>query len=303
MMSAVQELDLTVVGALIEVPNAGPDRSTVGGRRASGRRRGDRLSELAAWWTSVAGTAPPRRVEQLWLSRPSSAGSARAEVILRRFDAPPDVTDALAWGIASADDAVDDGTDLILLSVPPAAPDDVAGYVLAGQLLGLDAVEAMGWPHQAGVGDEDWVDIVGRIRDGLRRVRGLRDQPQELLEALGSPSLAAGTALLLRSAARRTPALLDGPGAAACALLASRIADAGRSWWHAADVGGPALSERVLEELRITPLTDLGLWDEDGTAARIGLTLLETAIERAIDRADDEDDLPLLELTDDEPML
>jgi hypothetical protein len=299
----VDELDLTAIGALIEVPEAVAYRSTTRGRRAPGRRRSDRLNDLADWWTGVAQAAPPSRVEQLWLSRPSSAGPARAEVVLRRFGAPADIGDALAWGIAAADDAIDDGTDLLLLSLPPSGPGDVSWYVLAGQLLGLDAVESMGWPHAAGLGDDDWIDAVGLVRDGLRRTRGLRDQPQALLTALGSAPLAAGTGLLLQAAARRTPALLDGPAAAACALLASRISVAARHWSQAADRGGPGLTERVLEELRITPLTQLRLWDEDGTAARIGLTLLETALTRAADQADDEDEPDILELTDDEQML
>ncbi len=297
MMSAVDKLELAKIGTQIEVPQASAYRST-GSRRARryglrtdrGAGPGDRLSELSAWWATVAGTAPPRRVEQLWLSRPSSAGPARAEVLIRRFDAPDDVLEALSWGVSTADDAVDDGTDLVLLSVPDDTPAAPRWPVLAAHLLGLDAVEAMGWPAVTGLGDARWVSEVAALRDGLRSVRGLQEQPELLLETLGSPALAAGTALLLQTAARRTPVLLDGPGAAACALLAHRVARAAANWWLAADAGLGPLTEKVQAELRLVPLTRLGLRAEDGTAARIGLELLETAVARAVSGAGDEPD-------------
>lgn len=290
MMSDVQERDLTVIGAEVAVPPAAGYGSRRGNRQARPDPSGDRLTELAAWWASVAGTAPPRRVEQLWLPRPSPVAPARAEVVIRRFDAPEEIEDALDWGVAVADDAVDDGTDLILLSLTPQDREDVSWQVLAVHLLDIDLVEATGWPSADRVTDRQWVDRVASIRDGLRAVRGIRNQPEQLLTALGSPALAAGTALLLQAAARRTPALLDGPGAAACALLAHRVARAGRSWWQSTDAGAVGLHDRILTDLRLTPLTRFALPGEDGTAARIGLGLLETALSRAIQDADPDQD-------------
>ena len=92
-----------------------PAAAAYGSRRARREQRAangpdrDRLAGLATWWAGVAGTAPPRRVEQLWLSRPSAVGPAKAEVVIRRFDAPTSVEDAIGWAISAADDAVDDG--------------------------------------------------------------------------------------------------------------------------------------------------------------------------------------------------
>jgi hypothetical protein len=48
------------------------------------------------------------------------------------------------------------------------------------------------------------------------------------------------------------------------------------------------LQDLILDDLRLTPLTRFGLSAEDGTAARIGLGLLETAVARAIESADDD---------------
>jgi nicotinate-nucleotide--dimethylbenzimidazole phosphoribosyltransferase len=211
--------------------------------------------------------------------------------VIRRFDAPRSISDATDWGVAVADDAVDDGADLFLLSLPLDEPDDpsqIKWQVLAAHLLDIDPVEALGWPVPGRLSDQDWIAQVAAIRDGLRPVRGIRDQPERLLEALDSPALAAGTGLLLEAAARRTPTLLDGPGATACALLAHRVARATRSWWQATDAGASVLHDRMLTDLRLDPLTKFALKGEDGTAARIGLGVLETAIARALEGEDDD---------------
>jgi len=269
----VNKGELATVGAQIQAPQPVP-------HRAGSRFGRDRLSDLAGWWAAVAGSTTPRRVEQLWSSRVEGFPPAQAEVVIHRFGAPGDVQEAIAWGVRAADQAVDRGTDLVLLSLQ----DDASWPVLSAQLLGLDPVEAMGWPEGGGLSDRDWIDRVGAIRDGLRGLRPLGEQPEPLLEQVNSPALAAGTGVLLRAAARRTPVLLDGPGAATCALLADRIARAARTWWQASDAAAGPLHDRMLSELRLTPLTRLGLGAEDGTAARIGLGLLETAIARAADR-------------------
>jgi nicotinate-nucleotide--dimethylbenzimidazole phosphoribosyltransferase len=204
-----------------------------------------------------------------------------------RFAAPTEARAALAWGVATADDAVDDGADLLLVTVPDPSPDQVDTRVLGAHLLGLDPVRAVGWPEATGLDDDAWARRVAATRDGLRRVAGIRGDPDRLLEHLGNPALSAGTALLLQAAARRTPAVLDGPGAAACALLAVRAARPARTWWQAADLSGDPLHDLLLTDLRLEPLTRFGLTDPadlpggDGTAARIALTLLEAALERA----------------------
>jgi nicotinate-nucleotide--dimethylbenzimidazole phosphoribosyltransferase len=283
MMSDVEERDLAAIGAGIQMPTA----ATRGSIRARREQRepvptGDRLSEIATWWATVSGTAPPRRVEQLWSSSTGPAPAGSGSVVVRSSDLPKTVLDAIALGVGAADDAVDAGADLLLVSLATEDRDEVGWQVLAVHLLDINLLEAIGWPQTDRTTDAQWSERVAAVRDGLRRVRGIRNQPERLLTEIDSPALAAGTALLLQAAARRTPVLLDGPGAAACALLAHRIARAGRSWWQATDAGHLGLHDRILTELRLPPLTRFGLPTEDGTAARIGLSLLETAVARAL---------------------
>ncbi|MCD5351563.1 nicotinate-nucleotide--dimethylbenzimidazole phosphoribosyltransferase [Kineosporia mesophila] len=280
--------ELNRIAALVTTPDGSP-----GGMRARPRGGvpspgGDRLDELTRWWAGVVGRELPRRVEHFWLPHTGTAGPVRSQVVLHRFTAPREAQDAIDWGLATADDAVDDGTDLILLSIP-ARPDDIAWQVAAAQVLGLDAVEAMGWPTP-GLTDRTWIERVTRIRDGLKAVHGNRKDPLRLLQLLEHRELLAGTGLLLQAAARRTPAIIDGPIATTCALLAARLAPAARSWWLAADSGGAALTRRMLEELRLVAVTDLGLDDGDGTGARLTLQLLETAVLRAQERNDEIED-------------
>jgi hypothetical protein len=294
MMGAVLEEELTRIAALVTTPEG-----TSGGLRARPRNGvptpgGDRLDELTRWWSGIAGIGGvgskqlPQRVEHFWLPHTGAAGPVRSEVVLHRFTAPRDPEDALDWGVATADDAVDDGTDLLLLSIP-VPEDEVTWQVAAGQVLGLDAVEAAGWPGP-GQSDHEWIERVARIRDGLKLVRGDRKDTYRLLHLLEHRELLAGTGLLLQAAARRTPAIIDGPVATTCALLASRLAPASRNWWVAADSGRAGLVRRMLEEMRLTAVTDLGLDDGDGIGARFTLHLLETALLRAQDRNDDEED-------------
>jgi nicotinate-nucleotide--dimethylbenzimidazole phosphoribosyltransferase len=180
---------------------------------------------------------------------------------------------AAAWGAATADSLVDAGVELLLI----AAPDPVPSRVLAARLLSLDPVETNGWPHDGGIDDATWMRQVTAIRDGLRQVRNLQAQPVQLLSALGSPLLAAATGLLLRSAARRTPTLLDGPGAAAAALLTQRLSRRAPAWWQVGHLADHPIHQRCLDSLQLTALTRLGVAVEDGTGCLLGLAVLDLA--------------------------
>jgi nicotinate-nucleotide--dimethylbenzimidazole phosphoribosyltransferase len=303
-------LDLDALALAIAEPDADlAERTRLRLEAADGAAYG-RLTGLAAWWASTRGdeqAGPPLRVLHL------GAGSVAAQPILaqnsptdvggpvepvpssaparstppappsgariehRPLDAaaglPDDVDAAIAWAVALVDAAVDAGTDLLLLGVPDPFP----GRLVAAALMGLDPVEATGWPDEAGLDDESWMAEVAALRDGLVGLRPVRGEPLELLRALGNPGIAAGTAALLQAAARRTAALLDGPGAATVGLLARRAVRASRGWWQAGSGSGLNLHERSLNSLRLEPLVQLAVQREDGTGARLGLAVLETA--------------------------
>jgi len=267
------------IGAGVAAPDAEAGRSALEALAAVGITESThgRLATLAGWWAGVASPAHgPNRPTRLLLAtakpeppeiRPD-AGTGAVTLLL-----PDDVDAAIEEAAAAVDSAVDAGTDLILLS----APDRMAGRVLAAHLIDIDAVEATGWPDQARLDNSAWASEVASLRDGLRRVGGLRGVPVRLLHALGSPVIAAGSTALLQASARRTPVILDGPSSAACALLAHRVTTTARAWWQAGSDADEPLATRVLSSLRLSPLLQLDLQIEDGTAARLGLEVLRTA--------------------------
>lgn len=233
-----------------------------------------RLAELALWWAAARGTARPAGPQRThWVGVPAGGGiDLPAEI---------DVDEALAWGVATADALADRDADLIVLGVVAAMP----ARIVAAELMGLDSVEAAGWPQDRpgaddapALDDDGWMDDVVQLRDGLRRTAGLRGDPVALLRAAGSPRLAAATALLVQAAVRRTPVLLDGFGAGAAALLARRTAYVANQWWLVGQRGRAPLQARILRSLQLEPLTDLGVTAEDGTGARLGLAVLEVAV-------------------------
>jgi hypothetical protein len=239
-----------------------------------------RLTELAIWWAGMrddAAAPPPARVVGLGVTSPL-ADAGRVPVRPLGWEHPANPAQALEWGVATADALADEGTDLLLV-----AADEPGGRrVLAAELLGADAVDALGWPVAGGdrpdlIDDARWMADLIALRDGLRAVRGLAGEPAALLDALGNARLAAATGLLLGAVARRTPALLDGPGAAAAGLLVRSLAWEAPDWWQVAPPAPEPLHERVLGVLRITPLPGPVVEVEDGTAALLGAELIAAA--------------------------
>jgi nicotinate-nucleotide--dimethylbenzimidazole phosphoribosyltransferase len=184
------------------------------------------------------------------------------------------VEDAISWGVTQADRAADGGTDLVVLALNDAEP----WRALAADLLAVDAVQAAGWPTDRGMTDERWMDEVVALRDQLSALRGIHSRPTALLGALSSPAVAAGAALLVAATARRTPVLLDGPGAAAQAALGLRTSHAASRWWQAAHHGDDPLHARILDSLGLQPLVRLGIRAADGTAGLAALAVLDTAV-------------------------
>jgi nicotinate-nucleotide--dimethylbenzimidazole phosphoribosyltransferase len=270
------EVDLDVIGALVRPPDVRAEddaRAHLGEDRLASLGT---LGQLAVWWAGVradSGAGPAEQVDAVGLASSAAAARCRGSIRAVALDPPADVAGALRWGLARADDAADRGVQVLLLAVDDAP----AGRLLCAELMGLDAVEASGWPTERGVSDEEWMARVEALRDGLHRTRGRRGRPADLLAAIGSPRLAAATSLALQAAVRHTPVLLDGPAATAAALLARRCAWDAATWWRAAHQGGDPLHARALASLTLQPLTELGLTVEDGVGALAGLAVLDLA--------------------------
>jgi Phosphoribosyltransferase len=275
---ALDTPNLTELARAVRWPPIDPQDAARMALADAGRdARYGRLEELAVWWASVrddAAAPPPARVVGFGVTSPLP-DPARLPVRRLPWDHPATPHEALAWGVGTADTLVDEGADLLLVAV-----DEHRGRrVLAAELLGADAVDALGWPVPVDevIDDAQWMSDVVALRDGLRAVHGLAGDPAALLDALGSARFAAATGLLLGAAARRTPAVLDGPGAVATGLLVRSLAWEAPDWWQVAPPAAEPLQERVLGVLRRTPLPGPVLAVEDGTAALLGTELVAAA--------------------------
>ena len=208
--------------------------------------------------------------------------SARAQAVteqvnatLEALDVPESdsVTDALDRGVALADAGVDAGCDLLIVADPDPSP---AAALLVSVLADLEPVALLA--RGAGAVDTDrWIARAEALRDLRRDVIALRGRPGELLDAVDQPSLAATTGLILRAAARRTPIVLDGSGAAAAALLCHTVQARTGRWWRFADRSPDPVHTKVMAELSAHPILNLGTSAGDGVAGMLTLPLLRAA--------------------------
>lgn len=185
-----------------------------------------------------------------------------------------ELVSAFETGQALADEEVDAGVDLLVASGAGVSGRTMAA-VLVGAALGLEALDVVG--TGAGLDDATWAARVSVVRDALFRVRGQGHEPLDLLRTVGSADTAALTGFLVQSAIRRTPVLLDGALACACALVARQLVEGASQWWLAADRTSDTAQQRALAALDLEPLLDLGLDLDDGTGALVALSLLRAA--------------------------
>lgn len=249
-----------------------------------------RMADLAEWLSGVQGYGPPRplgRVRVVVFGGPVSDAVAELAVDLGvdvraidlategpgTADATADIAGAGAMGAAVADDEAERGTDLVIAAVGGSA---VAAAVAVSVLTDLEPVRVLARGARA-VDPDAWMARAAQVRDTRLRVRGLRHEPGQLLAELGEPVLAAAAAFVLRAAARRTPVLLDGPGAAAAALIAFEQYPRGVRWWVSADRIDDPVHAQAISTMGLRCVLDLGVALGDGTAGLLAVPVLRAA--------------------------
>jgi len=240
-----------------------------------------RLTELARWVAGAQGSADPvapRHPRALVLggvqSPAASGAAARLGVALTVLTPPDDVLAAAAEGVRLADAAADEGCDLLVLA-GGADPTDVAAAVVC-LISGAEPVSLL--PRGAAAVDTArWIGRAVLLRDRLRSITRLREDPDDLLLELGDPALALAATLLMRSAARRTLVLIDGPLVAAAAALCYDVQARAGQWWRPADADPDPVHRRAVDDLALTPVLDLGLARRDGLAGLLAVGVVQAA--------------------------
>jgi nicotinate-nucleotide--dimethylbenzimidazole phosphoribosyltransferase len=199
------------------------------------------------------------------------AGLAGIEVTVVRSPGvdQPETVDypATAAGAAAADQAADEGVDVLVVAGIGA---DVPAMTMLAALTGLEPAAAV-----AAGDDAAWRRDVIAVRDLLRRARPHAESPTELLATMGSPVLGALAGLVLQAPVRRTPVVLDGVAACAAASAMYRLAPHATQWWLAADRTGSPAQQAALDLLRLRPVLDLDT--APGYAGALLLPLLRAA--------------------------
>ncbi|MBR7826545.1 nicotinate-nucleotide--dimethylbenzimidazole phosphoribosyltransferase [Actinospica sp. MGRD01-02] len=182
---------------------------------------------------------------------------------------------AFALGRALADAEIDAGADLLIPALLGAGHSTPAA-VLVAALTGSDAAAVTG--RGSGVDDAGWTVKCAAIRDALRLARPVLADQLELLAVSAGPDFAACVGFILQAASRRTPLLLDGIGATACALLAQRIAFRTPEWCLAAQLSPEPAHRKALDRLSLEPLLDFKIRAGAASGALLALPLVRAAV-------------------------
>lgn len=151
-----------------------------------------------------------------------------------------------------------------------------AASVLVAALCGTDASVVTGRGGLA-IDDLAWMRKCAAIRDALRRARPVLGDQLQLLATVGGADLAAMTGFLLQAAVRKLPVVLDGVVAAACALVAQRIAFRAPDWWLAGHDSGEPGQAKALDRMALEPLLSQGVTVGEGAGALLALPLVQAA--------------------------
>jgi nicotinate-nucleotide--dimethylbenzimidazole phosphoribosyltransferase len=186
---------------------------------------------------------------------------------------------ALALGWRRAQSAADRGDDLIILAAGGPGVDAAAAAVLAGITRAEVAALLPRVYGPAGeLDDRAWMTRVVAIRDAVTNLKSRPYDGPTALTAMGGPTLAAATGLLLGAAQRRTPVIVDGPVGAAASLAARDYAAQVRLWCLLTDVAGDPAVRFAADRLGFEPVVSIGLGLGEGANALALLPMFQAAL-------------------------
>ena len=130
---------------------------------------------------------------------------------------------------------------------------------------------------RTGVDDETLARKTAVVRRAAERVSGDVEDPIELLAEVGGLEHAGLAGLILGSAARKVPVLLDGVIAGSAALVAQRLAPTAVDYCFAGHRSVEPGHVTALAQLGLRPLVDLDLRLGEGSGAALAVPLVQAA--------------------------
>ncbi|HEX2356660.1 MAG TPA: bifunctional adenosylcobinamide kinase/adenosylcobinamide-phosphate guanylyltransferase [Micromonosporaceae bacterium] len=189
---------------------------------------------------------------------------------------------ALDLGWRLAEQAADEGIDLIVLAACGAGTDTACAAVL-GAISGAEVPAVLGRVVGPGgrLDDNAWMTRCAAARDALHRIRNGPRGPRDVLAELAGGDVAIAVGALLGAASRRTPVLVDGPVGIAAALISRDLGGQARHWCLLPDHGRHPGVRLGADVLGLDPLVDLRMDLGEGATSLAALPLLNSALSLA----------------------
>ena len=186
---------------------------------------------------------------------------------------------ALSRGWKRAQAAADRGDEAIVLAAGGPGMNAAAAAVVTAITRGeIASVLGRVWRLDGTIDDAAWMVRCVTIRDTLRRLRDRVPDGPTVLTAVGGPSIATATGVLLGAADRRLPVVIDGPVGVAAAIAARDYGPQVRLWCLLMDAGTDPTVHTGADRLGIAPLLDVGLGLGEGGGALALLPTLQAAL-------------------------
>jgi nicotinate-nucleotide--dimethylbenzimidazole phosphoribosyltransferase len=182
---------------------------------------------------------------------------------------------ALSVGIELARGAAQEGIGLVGtgdMGIGNTTPSAAITAVMTGEP--VESVTGRG----TGVDEAGYARKVSVIRQALERHRPDPTDPLDVLSKVGGLEIAGLAGLILGSAARRIPVVLDGFIAGAAALIAAGLQPHCRDYMIASHRSVELGHLAALRRLGLTPLLDLDLRLGEGTGACLGIGLIQASL-------------------------
>jgi nicotinate-nucleotide--dimethylbenzimidazole phosphoribosyltransferase len=182
---------------------------------------------------------------------------------------------AIAVGLDVVDAESARGVDVICLG-EMGIGNTTATSAIVATLTASTVAEVTG--RGTGIDDATWQHKVEIIEQALRVNRPDRHDPLDVLAKVGGLEIAALVGVILGSAARRLPVIVDGFITTAAALVAAELCPAARSYLIAAHRSVERGHAAALEHLELEPLLALDMRLGEGTGAALGLFIVDAAL-------------------------
>ncbi|MFC4336613.1 nicotinate-nucleotide--dimethylbenzimidazole phosphoribosyltransferase [Salininema proteolyticum] len=202
---------------------------------------------------------------------------------------PEEVEDALLVGRETADAAIDSGADVLLMAGLGLGAEMAAVAVCAGVLKNdiANYLPLSALPDGI-VDDYSWMERVSALRDHLALNRGFERKPGEIVAHVAGAELGAMAAAIVTAASREVPVVLDGPVAAAAAMLARDFQLASPKWCCMPNRAPHPVVEKMANQAGLPDGVGLTLDLGDGAGLVPGWTQLQAAlaVSREYDRVE-----------------